>query len=93
MRDGIPQIGTGSASGVIQAERKTLPALRACGRLLWFFSGGQSWRIIERSRTSEPFGSSHQPFQLSFNPALRVEFQGSRVTSNGGLSGRRLKVF
>ncbi len=27
----------------------------------------------------------HQPFQLSFNPALRVEFQGSRVTSDGGL--------
>ncbi len=26
-----------------------------------------------------------QPFQLSFNPALRVEFQGSRVTSDGGL--------
>ncbi len=27
----------------------------------------------------------NQPFQLSFNPALRVEFQGSRVTSDGGL--------
>ncbi len=27
----------------------------------------------------------HQPFQLSFNPALKVEFQGSRVTSDGGL--------
>ncbi len=26
-----------------------------------------------------------QPFQLSFNAALRVEFQGSRVTSDGGL--------
>ena len=26
-----------------------------------------------------------QPFQLSFNPALKVEFQGSRVTSDGGL--------
>ena len=25
------------------------------------------------------------PFQLSFNPSLRVDFQGSRVTSNGGL--------
>jgi hypothetical protein len=26
-----------------------------------------------------------QPFQLSFNSALRVEFQGARVTSDGGL--------
>ncbi len=31
-------------------------------------------------------GETHnQPFQLSFNPALRIEFQGSRVTSDGGL--------
>jgi hypothetical protein len=27
----------------------------------------------------------NQPFQLSFNPSLKVEFQGSRVTSDGGL--------
>ncbi len=27
----------------------------------------------------------NQPFQLSFNASLRVDFQGSRVTSNGGL--------
>ena len=27
----------------------------------------------------------NQPFQFSFNPALRVEFQGSRVTSDAGL--------
>jgi len=27
----------------------------------------------------------NQPFRLSFNPALKVEFQGSRVTSDGGL--------
>ena len=27
----------------------------------------------------------NQPFQLSFNPTLKVEFQGSRVTSDGGL--------
>jgi len=26
-----------------------------------------------------------QPLQLSFNPRLRIEFQGSRVTSDGGL--------
>ena len=29
--------------------------------------------------------SQNQPFQLSFNRFLRVDFQGSRVTSNGGL--------
>jgi hypothetical protein len=27
----------------------------------------------------------NQSFQLSFNPSLRVDFQGSRVTSDGGL--------
>jgi Transposase DDE domain group 1 len=27
----------------------------------------------------------HEPFQLSFNGSLRVDFQGSRVTSDGGL--------
>ena len=27
-----------------------------------------------------------QPFELSFNSRLRVDFQGSRVTSDGGLS-------
>ena len=27
----------------------------------------------------------NQPFQLSFNPSLKVDFQGSRVTSDGGL--------
>src|SRR5271166_4490494 len=27
----------------------------------------------------------NQPFQLSFNPTLKVDFQGSRVTSDGGL--------
>src|SRR3974390_3671671 len=26
-----------------------------------------------------------QPFQLSFNPSLKIDFQGSRVTSDGGL--------
>ena len=31
-------------------------------------------------------GERHnQPFQLSFNAALKVAFQGSRVTSDGGL--------
>ena len=27
----------------------------------------------------------NQPFQLSFNRCLKVDFQGSRVTSDGGL--------
>jgi hypothetical protein len=27
----------------------------------------------------------NEPFQLSFNPSLKVDFQGSRVTSDGGL--------
>ena len=29
--------------------------------------------------------SSKQPFQLSFNASLKIDFQGSRVTSDGGL--------
>src|SRR5664280_1948459 len=33
-----------------------------------------------------PVGENqNQPVQLSFNPSLRVDFQGSRVTSDGGL--------
>ena len=27
----------------------------------------------------------NQSFQLSFNPSLRIDFQGSRITSDGGL--------
>src|SRR6266851_2880784 len=34
----------------------------------------------------QPVGETQdRPFQLSFNRALRVEFQGARVTSDGGL--------
>jgi hypothetical protein len=29
--------------------------------------------------------TQNQSFQLSFNPSLKVDFQGSRVTSDGGL--------
>ncbi len=29
--------------------------------------------------------AQNQPFQLSFNTALKIKFQGSRVTSDGGL--------
>jgi hypothetical protein len=30
----------------------------------------------------------NQSFQLSFNASLKVDFQGSRVTSDGGPAGR-----
>jgi DDE family transposase len=34
----------------------------------------------------DPMGEKqNQPFQLSFNPSLRVDFQGSRLTSDNGL--------
>ena len=29
--------------------------------------------------------NQNQPFQLSFNPSLKVDFQGSRITSDGSL--------
>ena len=29
--------------------------------------------------------TQEEPFQLSFNGQLKIDFQGSRVTSNGGL--------
>jgi hypothetical protein len=29
--------------------------------------------------------TQNQPFQLSFNVSLKIDFQGSRVTSDGGL--------
>ena len=40
----------------------------------------------ERCGGGEAVGETQErPFQLSFNSALRVEFQGARVTSDGGL--------
>ena len=39
----------------------------------------------ERCGGGEAVGETQQrPFQLSFNSELRVEFQGARVTSDGG---------
>jgi len=29
--------------------------------------------------------TQNRPFQLSFNSSLKVDFQGARVTSDGGL--------
>jgi Transposase DDE domain group 1 len=41
---------------------------------------------VARCGGGEAVGETQkQPFQLSFNSALRVEFQGARVTSDGGL--------
>src|SRR6202051_2603648 len=37
-------------------------------------------------RRRQPVGETQKrPFQLSFNSSLRVDFQGARVTSDGGL--------
>jgi predicted ribosome quality control (RQC) complex YloA/Tae2 family protein len=43
-------------------------------------------RVKRTLRRLDPVGEKqNQPFQLSFNPSLKVDFQGSRVTSDGGL--------
>src|ERR1700681_3746976 len=44
------------------------------------------WMGSRRCGGGEAVGETqNRPFQLSFNSALRVEFQGARVTSDGGL--------
>ena len=41
---------------------------------------------MRRFGGAHPVGETqNQPFQLSFNACLKVDFQGSRVTSDGGL--------
>jgi hypothetical protein len=40
----------------------------------------------ERCGGGEAVGETQdRPFQLSFNSSLKVDFQGARVTSDGGL--------
>src|ERR1700686_1833246 len=41
---------------------------------------------LRRFGGAHPVGENqNRPFQLSFNASLKVDFQGSRVTSDGGL--------
>src|ERR1039458_7317222 len=44
------------------------------------------WKHNQHRGGLDPVGEKQkQPFQLSFNPSLKVDFQGSRVTSDSGL--------
>src|SRR6266849_298366 len=46
----------------------------------------RAWMRWGRCGGGEVVGETqHRPFQLSFNSSLKVDFQGSRMTSDGGL--------
>src|ERR1700694_475844 len=46
----------------------------------------RAWILLGWCGGGQPVGETQQrPFQLSFNSSLRVDFQGARVTSDGGL--------
>jgi len=41
--------------------------------------------VMQTAGGQHPMGERQNgPFQLSFNSSLKVDFQGSRVTSDGG---------
>src|SRR5712691_11535813 len=43
------------------------------------------WMLLGWCGGGQPVGEQKRSFQLSFNSSLRVEFQGARVSSDGGL--------
>ena len=55
-------------------------------RVLSFISIYAGLNAVKTPRRYTPLGEKqNQPFQLSFNVSLKVDFQGSRVTCDGGL--------
>jgi hypothetical protein len=55
-------------------------------RVLSFISIYAGLNAVKTPRRYTPVGENqNQPFQLSINASLKVDFQGSRVTSDGGV--------
>jgi DDE family transposase len=49
-----------------------------------FFNAG--FNVMKTLRGQHPMGEKQNgPFQLSFNASMKIDFQGSRLTSDGGL--------